>query len=122
MTIDLSTIRQQNEERRKLKEFTTPTLWRFSPCTLGHPNNRLNPIVDSDQYHICRMFYVDAMAGMTSRAPDLLSEAEANAAFIAHARNDPIEETIDQLCDEIERLRDERQSMLMVIKAAARDS
>ncbi len=64
----------------------TPGPWKFKPCLLGHPNNRLNPIVTSECGSVARLFHSGStIAGMTSLAPSTLDEAEANARLIAAA-------------------------------------
>ena len=63
----------------------TPGPWTYRPCTIGHPNNRRNPIVSSEGNYIARVCSQEStLPGMTSRAPDAAT-AEANARLIAAA-------------------------------------
>ncbi len=71
----------------------TPGPWHYTPTMLGHPDNRINPIVRADQErtgvaYICRVGWQGStIAGMTSLTCMTLEEAEANARLIAQAPN-----------------------------------
>ena len=59
--------------------------WRYKPVTVGHPDNRRNPIVTAAGRNIARLFSDEAtVPGLISNAPTAL-EAEANARLIAAA-------------------------------------
>jgi len=64
----------------------TPGPWEFKRCTIGHPDNAKNPIVNGGGFHICRIFCTGSkMPGMSSLAPGDIEVAEANAKLIAAA-------------------------------------
>lgn len=59
--------------------------WSYEKCTLGHPSNSRNPIVEFNGGHIARLFSPDStLTGLTSLAPPI-EEVEANARLIACA-------------------------------------
>ena len=73
---------------------STPIPWYYKPTTLGHPDNRINPIITTgfdgiDQAHyVARIGWAGStIPGMTSLTPATFEEAEANAQFIVRAVN-----------------------------------
>ncbi|KKK92992.1 hypothetical protein LCGC14_2697330 [marine sediment metagenome] len=70
----------------------TPGPWYYRPTNFGHPDNRINPIVEVDQNkmggvaYICRVGWQGStIPGMTSLTVATLEEAEANAKLLAAA-------------------------------------
>lgn len=67
----------------------TPGPWHYKPTTIGHPDNRINPVITTgfDQPHyIARVGWAGStIQSMTSLAPATFEEAEANARLISAA-------------------------------------
>lgn len=62
--------------------------WEFARCTIGDPENALNPMVEALEQtrYICRIGWQGAtIEGMTNQTVATLEEAEANARLIAAA-------------------------------------
>lgn len=65
----------------------TPEPWRYRPCTIGHPDNALNPMIDAGGMYIARLHSQEStIFGMTSLAPGR-EEAEANAVRVTNCIN-----------------------------------
>ena len=82
--LDLAVLRAANAERRRLKEAAEGGWWEVSPSCAG-PDWGWD-IADGE--------YRDARFG-----------CKGTARFISAARNDPVEDEVDALLDEVERLR-----------------
>ncbi len=71
----------------------TPLPWHYTPTTIGHPDNRINPIIGADNAdtgvaYIARVGWQGStIPGMTSLTPQTFEEAESNACLIVLGAN-----------------------------------
>jgi len=89
---DLELMRERNEQRRKLKDQATPDLWEYDKGIVFIPAYDLGNGNIEDGTLICSLEY---------RTDSTVTE---DGTFIAHARNDKVEDDVDLLLKAAEEL------------------
>lgn len=92
---ELAAIRAENAERRKRKDAATEGPWTHGSCA---GDCWVETAPDAKDFGATR---IASMPDDDMASPDV----EADAAFIAATRSDPVEDRIDDLLAEVERLK-----------------
>lgn len=110
--IDLETISERNKRRRQIKAAATPGPWHVVQLDDEHAMSMVAVATQPDDGRSRRWPDFDASVLVSAtlvqqpRYVDIADERwDENAAFIASARNDNVEDDVDTLLAEIDRLR-----------------